>query len=308
MDDSTAAYFPKLDNARHQIPAIPKALAAFGLALALAGCISLPETTPINFKALESSVNVAGSQLFKPAGRDAGAGPFPAVVLLHTCGGMGSAIYDWRVRLNDAGYTVLMVNSHLPRRVGNNCQGPLSAVSIDDVAADAAHAIAYLRSRADVRGDRIAIMGFSQGAMVGLRLTSAAYQARIKLGVRGLKAVVAYYPKCTALGMLYPSLMSENLRFDLKSPTLMFLGRKDDDTPWQQCANPADRMIAAGRPLRYKIYENATHAFDSRYNGAGRYVTHGSRGQFFYRYDEAATRNSWRRARAFLDLHLKAGK
>ena len=44
-----------------------------------------------------------------------GDGPFPAIVLLHSCGGLGRSSEVWTARLVDWGYVVLNVDSFGPR-------------------------------------------------------------------------------------------------------------------------------------------------------------------------------------------------
>jgi hypothetical protein len=85
-----------------------------------------------------------GSVLRRPAGD----GPFPAVVLLPTCAGVGGHVHQWAGRLTTAGYATLVVDSLTPRGVRNNCQGAAAPVTLDDVAADASAALAHLRALA----------------------------------------------------------------------------------------------------------------------------------------------------------------
>jgi len=120
----------------------------------------------------EADQNVAGSILTKPQGD----GPFPAVVMLHTCGGVGYHLNRWRRLLDEAGYVVLLVDSFTPRGAGVVCDN--WNVSVDEVAADALAAAAHLRKLPFVDGSRIGVVGFSYGAMAGLRLASEGYVKR----------------------------------------------------------------------------------------------------------------------------------
>jgi len=54
----------------------------------------------------------------------------------------------------------------------------------DQVVDDAFAALAYLRSRSDIDGSRIAVVGFSYGASAALRTSSATYRR----GIDGFKA------------------------------------------------------------------------------------------------------------------------
>ena len=44
--------------------------------------------------------------------------------------------------------------------------------------------------------DRLALMGFSYGAMASLRLAGGAYQQRVQGGVPGLRAIAFFYGTC----------------------------------------------------------------------------------------------------------------
>lgn len=217
-------------------------------------------------------------------------------------------MYDWAQRLTQAGYVALIVDSNTPRGVGNNCQGADSRVTIDDVAGDAAAALAHLRTMPLVRRDRLGLVGFSLGAMVSIRLAGASYQRRRAQGADGLRAIAAFYPGCGTDAFNPPARVRENYEWgsDIVTPLMLFLGAKDDDSPPHHCTQKADRAKSRGQPVSYKTYPDATHSFDNPLWGvAGRQVQSGSRGAFVYRYSPAATEESARDLRSLLDQYLK---
>jgi dienelactone hydrolase len=248
---------------------------------------------------------VQGSLLMRPDGN----GPFPGVVLMHTCGGVGDHMWDWGRRLSEAGYVALVVDSNTPRNVSNNCQGAASLISVDAVAGDGAAALAHLRTLPFVDGDRLGIMGFSFGAMASARLAGQAYQKRIEGGVPGLRAVVFFYGACgTDSPLPHVQASTNNLPDDVVTPTLLFLGALDTETPPQFCARKADWLRARGQPISYKLYPETTHSFDSqRWGTQGRQIFHGARGPFLYRYNPEATEDAWRETQAFFDRYLRGG-
>src|SRR5262247_1679511 len=63
--------------------------------------------------------------LIKPAG----AGPFPAIVLMHQCAGLNRAVAAWGRVAVSHGYVVLLVDSLGPRNVKSVCYGPQSGVN-----------------------------------------------------------------------------------------------------------------------------------------------------------------------------------
>src|SRR5579863_9693675 len=50
-----------------------------------------------------------------------GKGPFPAIIVLHTCGGRSLLQEDWAARLNAWGYAAVIPNSFTPRGVVSVC-------------------------------------------------------------------------------------------------------------------------------------------------------------------------------------------
>jgi hypothetical protein len=104
-----------------------KRLTVMGLLVLLTviviGCAT---TSPLTFKGSESLM-LKGT-LMKPKGD----GPFPAVVLLHGCEGMGGAGSDaynrWASRLKSWGYLTLQVDSFGPRGDSFICSNPILPV------------------------------------------------------------------------------------------------------------------------------------------------------------------------------------
>ena len=122
-------------------------------------------------------------------------------------------------------------------------------VSLNEMAADAYGAMAYLRTLAFVDPDRIAIMGWSQGG--GAAFTAVDPEGRPALAHTqgpGFRAVVGVYPICDALSV------------EIRVPILLLLGSEDYVTP--RCAEHAQAMRAVNKPVTAKVYAGATHAFD----------------------------------------------
>jgi dienelactone hydrolase len=89
--------------------------------------------------------------------RPQGSGPFPAVVVLHGCGGFHEDMLAWADRLRRWGYVALAVDSFGPRGIETACG------SFGDQPADAFQALAYLKTQPYVRADHVAVLGFSMG-------------------------------------------------------------------------------------------------------------------------------------------------
>ena len=275
------------------------------VALVAASCAAGPlPPSPLKFPADgDLSGTLGQTAVLRPR---EGPGPFPAVVLLHTCGGVQPHLFDWARRLTQAGYVALILDSNGPRGVGQNCQGSLAPVTLDDVASDADAALAYLRRQSFVNGDRLGVMGFSWGAMAAIRLAGRSHQARLAGHAAGLRAVAAFYPGCGTDSRDAAVQATYDWDAEFATPILLLLGESDNEVPFAYCARKADSHKRAGEPVSYKVYPNATHMFDSAEMGPrGLQIWHGSRGPFLYRYSPDATEDAWGEVRAMFDRYLK---
>jgi len=258
-------------------------LLVLGLVLLLSGCAGEGSATFASAAADGSATPLRGN-LYKPDG----AGPFPAVVLLHGCSGMHRHAEIWGRRLADWGYVAFTVDSFRPRGYETVC-GRGMAVPPATRARDAYAAAEHLRAMPEVRADRVAAIGFSHGGWTVMQLVQSGLAERI--GARPLQAAVAYYPYCDGYSDRDPAI-----------PTLILIGELDDWTPASRC-----RVLEQGyrRPelVTSVYYPNAYHAFDSE---APLRWAAGARGAMHrLEYDRIAAPDSFARTRAFLDRHLK---
>jgi dienelactone hydrolase len=196
------------------------------------------------------------AMLFRPEGQ----GPFPAVVALHNCTGLnnaagtfGARYRDWGERLAKNGYVVLMPDSHGSRGAGSQCTTRSRSIRNDhERVADADAARAWLQSQSWVVPDRVALLGWSSGAIAALWAVRARTQLQAKDGP-DFRSAVAFYPGCRRLS---------NAAWSARVPTLILIGRADD----QASAATCQQMVAGarGRSARVEIhvYPGAHHDFD----------------------------------------------
>lgn len=214
-----------------------------------------------------------------------GDGPFAAVILLHGCDGMDLGS-DWVARdFGDWGYVFLELDSFSPRGVTEACTDYL-AVSPSIRARDAHAAQAYLASLPLVDAKRIAVLGWSHGAITVLEAIANPYLNE-PMRADPFAAAVAFYPYCP-LKLVKPD-----------APLIVLIGDKDDWTPVDRCRSMELKGDALP-PYELVIYPGATHAFDwpaapETYFG------------YHLRYDPAAGDDAYRRVRAFLAAHLAGG-
>jgi len=103
-----------------------RALVATGVVLLAGGCAGAAVPFPA-----EPRPGSVYHSLQKPDGE----GPFPAVVLLHTCGGLQQHVLEWAQRLRAHEYVALVLDSFTPRGEKSVCVN--WRVSLDEVVADA---------------------------------------------------------------------------------------------------------------------------------------------------------------------------
>ena len=178
--------------------------------------------------------------------RPAGTGPFPAVVIMHDCSGLGSrssgAPDRWAEKLLDWGYVVILPDSFGTRGYPDgvctdNSKGRADVRPIRR-ARDARVALDFLSTLPYVRKDRIGLMGGSHGGATTL--------ATLLRPGSGFVAAVALYPRCSITPHLKPDV-----------PLLILVGELDDWTPAKDCTP------LAGGNIRVKVYPGAHHSFDS---------------------------------------------
>jgi dienelactone hydrolase len=182
-----------------------------------------------------------------------GAGPFPAVVLLHDSSGfgwdLGAANYRaWAERLVQWGYVALRVDSFGPRNV-SDVNDDIKKVSPETRSLDAYAAGEYLARQANVDNKHIGIIGWSHGAMAGMYLVDGHYRAQ---GRKPFQAAVAYYPG-------YPPVINKH-----DTPLLLLYGDSDPDCPGFMVSQLVQYWSKGDRKyeLKVKKYPNATHLFD----------------------------------------------
>jgi dienelactone hydrolase len=235
--------------------------------------------------------------------KPAGAGPFPVVIDLHGCSGYGTgASLLWAAFLRGQGYATLSLDSFAARGHSSVCAS--HAVTPADRAADVLAAAALLAGRPDVRPDRIAVIGFSNGG------GTAVYVARDHMELRPLRAqLAARGGKLVASIGLYPGCGAyvRGVGFDAATPAnpegspvivplLALSGGLDDWTPAAPCVALAN--VPANRLMAVQVYPGAYHAFD-----IPGMPTHYQLGHM-EAYDAAATADARARVLAFLAQYL----
>jgi dienelactone hydrolase len=142
-------------------------------------------------------------------------------------------------------------------------------------------------------------MGWSYGAMAGLRLASTSFRKRY-VGGEAFRAIVAMYPWCNERAGQGGD-HQYNFNDDTDVPLLLLLGADDDDAPPRSCVEQAQKNKARGLPVEWKLYPNTTHGFDFSNLGDKPLIIRrpGAGGTITYRYNAAAVQDAWALSQAF---------
>src|SRR6516225_3987032 len=114
---------------------------------------------------------------------------YPAVVVLHGCGGISSHPIDITDQLGAWGYVALAVDSLGPRGIANACSGFGLRQAFDAYAA-----LRYLARQEFVDPTRIAVLGQSMGGYSTLYAVDRDLVAQYF--AERFRAAVAYFPAC----------------------------------------------------------------------------------------------------------------
>lgn len=194
------------------------------------------------------------AQLYKPEG----AGPFPTVIALHSCGGLGGhaepvlqRYRDWVEQLLKAGHAVVLPDSYSSRELGPQCRVKERRVlARRERLADIAATRRWLVQQPWVAQDRVSLIGWANGA-------SALLWAVRPQGGRNdgpdFRSAVAFYPDCR---------ISAGLGWSARVPTLLLIGAKDDVSSPAACRQMVEGARGRSALARIEIYPGAAHDFD----------------------------------------------
>jgi dienelactone hydrolase len=191
--------------------------------------------------------------IYKPGGD----GPFPAVVLMHGCGGLTKEVKAGMImhsgHLVSNGFVALILDSFTGRGKGGEaaCLGHQGA-AFQYRQYDAFHALKYLQSQPFVDKNNIFLMGQSQGGGVALSIARFGADDYVFPDKPIFQGVVAFYPLCDFISDLLP--------VELVSPLLVLAGRKDNWTPPYGCVLAKENV--SGADYEVIVYDHAHHSFD----------------------------------------------
>jgi carboxymethylenebutenolidase len=189
--------------------------------------------------------NPAGPVMRAYVARPAGAGPYPAVIMIHEFWGLNDSIRAKADLLAESGYVVVAPDvfrggtaAWIPRAIYQVISTPAEQVNQD---LDAV--FAWLTAQPDVQADRVAIAGFCFGGRTSLLFS---------LHNPRLAGTVVFYGS--------PVTDAERLK-SLPGPVLGIFGGADGSIPLDDVRAFEAGLQAAGVPHQISIYDGQPHAF-----------------------------------------------
>ncbi|HKU05591.1 MAG TPA: dienelactone hydrolase family protein [Bradyrhizobium sp.] len=228
--------------------------AALILTLSALACTTRAAAAPQQVD-IPSGKLVLHAQLYKPEGN----GPFPAVIALHGCGGLGGQsdpvwprYREWAEHLLKAGYAVLLPDSFGSREVGPQCrEKERKVLARRERVSDIAAAHKWLLAQGWVARDRISLIGWAHGASAVL------WAVRPQLAPRGkepdYRTAIAFYPECR---------ISSRTGWSTRVPMLLLIGASDDIASPPLCKQMVDGARGRSALTRIVVYPGAPHDFD----------------------------------------------
>jgi dienelactone hydrolase len=226
-------------------------LTLFAVAFAAAAA-PLPDPRQVD---IPLANGVLHAQLYKPAGD----GPFPVVIALHGCGGLGGhsepiqpRYRDWAEQLLKGGNAVLLPDSYGSRELGPQCRvGERRVRARRERVVDIMASRQWLVAQPWVAHDRISLLGWANGASALL------WAVRPQLSSQGaepdFRSAIAFYPDCR---------VSSGLGWSARVPTLLLIGAKDDISSPAACRQMVDGARGRSALTRIEVYPDAYHDFD----------------------------------------------
>jgi carboxymethylenebutenolidase len=188
------------------------------------------------------------STLYKPAG----AGPFPAVLVLHTSGGLQAADLAYAAKLADEGYVCMVPDFFKAYGLHPNTRQQTFTAYAAPIYEDFVNAIDVLKKMPGVRGDATGAVGFSNGG----------YWAMLLAARKHVQAGVSYYGAFNGAGSdntleAMRSSFNEN-----SSPVLVLHGVSDTTVNIRFAEMLASILRNAKVPNEVQLYQATGHSYD----------------------------------------------
>lgn len=191
----------------------------------------------------------------------------PAVVLLHGAGGvMQAREHTYGAQLAEMGVAAVVVDVFGARRdLATSFVDRVIEITETMALADAYATLSWLKERPEIDAGRVALWGFSYGAMSAVFAANAAIADRLDglYGLRGTRFAghIGFYGPCIT-------------EFDQPrttgAPLLLAWGSDDELIDAERCAALAAQLRQGGSQVRTMVFEGAAHQWDGGWGGRRR--------------------------------------
>lgn len=258
-------------------------LSFFCLALAACGAEEKPAPPTSTAPAAPRGPRLGPNEVAIPSGTEQivaylvkpkGTAPFPALVVIHEWWGLNEQIRDTAEDLARQGYLSLALDLYRGKQTDNpdHAHELMRGLPEDRAMRDLVAAFTYLKSRSDVKPEKIGSVGWCMGGGFSLKMAVA-------------------IPELAACAVYYGSLPTEpeNLKA-IRAPVIGFFGDQDEGIPEASVLAFEKAMREMGKTAQVHVYR-AGHAFA---NPEGK------------NYKPAIADDAWKKLTDFLTKHLKA--
>ena len=230
------------------------------------------------------STTVDGDEMKMHLSVPDGAGPFPAVVVIHHHWGVDGFTQDVTQRLAQAGYAGIAADMF--HRDGPDCtdEGPARAERYRDatIIKDVTATLDFLKSHPAVDNDRIGIIGFCSGGRITYLMASASPD---------FKAAAPYYPGNT-MEPWGDGRSPFDMTSEINCPVIGFYGGDDANPSTEDQVKIDAELDRCGITRESHSYPGAGHAFMNQ-------VTERND-----RYRHEAAQDAWAKMISFFNKHV----
>jgi carboxymethylenebutenolidase len=227
------------------------------------------------------NVDVGGSPMDIYVSEPSGQGPFPAVLEMHHREGVDAFTQKFCDDLAEQGYIAAAPNL-FHRQAGEDLTQYRKFINDRDLLTDISASVDYLKSRGDVRADRIGLIGHCMGGHV-------AWLGGLTLPV--FRALVVYYGGDIKKGWGEGGKAPLDLATNASCPIIGFFGKDDQNPSPADMAEFSAALDAHGKRHEFHSYAAAGHAFQN-------YLR-----EEYFRPEPAG--DSWDKMLAFLERELR---
>ncbi len=208
-----------------------------------------------------------------------GPGPFPAILVLHTSGGLEQGDTTFAQALTKEGYVTLVPAFMLAYNINATMRRETFTTDAEPIYADLAAALDMLAHDPHVAGQKLGAVGFSNGGYFAMWLAAT---GKVRAGV-------SYYGALSGAGTDKALSRFKGVFTKASSPVLILHGTDDGTVPVTAARNLGSIVQSGGSPVEIHLYDRTGHRFDRSSSPQ----------------DAAAAADAWPRTLAFFAKYLR---